>query len=292
MGSKRKSCYHIANIIEAHSKLSDKVFLDLFCGGFAVWEVFLKKWYKVIANDKNKYVIALLEKTINGKLDEKKCLQWVSREQFIHVLQHKDKYEDWYVWYVMCVWSFWNNQKYYLFSPEIERQKYSLYELVVNSKIDDFILKNFPRKYIEGILKQKDWHTRRMALKKVMTVMKDRNDLESLESLERLQSLERLERLGNVEFLSKNYDEVIIPEWAIVYCDPPYQWTAEYAIWWFYHHNFWEYMRKISKKNKVFISEYNAPEDFKCIFEFSQKSSLAWWSQSHNNQPKEKLFTI
>jgi hypothetical protein len=51
----------------------------------------------VIANDKNKYVIALLDQVINKKLDEKKCLEWVSREKFYDVIQNKDKYEDWYV---------------------------------------------------------------------------------------------------------------------------------------------------------------------------------------------------
>jgi hypothetical protein len=46
----------------------------------------------------------------------------------------------------------------------------------------------------------------------------------------------------------------------------------------------------LSKTNKVFVSEYTAPDDFKVIYEFSQKSCLQWWSQSHNNQPNEKLF--
>ena len=42
----------------------------------------------------------------------------------------------------------------------------------------------------------------------------------------------------------------------------------------------------------MFISEYTAPDDFKAIYNFSQKSTLWKWNQSHENQPNEKLFTI
>ena len=88
----------------------------------------------------------------------------------------------------------------------------------------------------------------------------------------------------------KSYDEVKIPKDAVVYCDPPYKWTATYAEWWFNHDKFWEYIRNLSKTNKVFVSEYSAPDDFRVIYEFSQKSCLQGWTQKHNNQPNEKLF--
>jgi adenine-specific DNA methylase len=141
MWSKNKSCFQIANIIEAYCPNNDKLLVELFCGWFAVWEVFLKKWYKVIANDKNKYIISLLDKVINGWLDEKKCLEWVSRKLFIDVRDNPNKYEDWYVWYLLQIWSFGNNQKWYLSWEELEIKKHSLYELVVNKKTDDFVQK-------------------------------------------------------------------------------------------------------------------------------------------------------
>lgn len=295
MGSKRKSASRISNVIEAYCPYNAKILVELFTGWFAVWEEFVKKWYKIIANDKNKYVIALLQKVIKEKLDEEKCLEWVSSLKFKDILKNPDKYDPWYVWYVGIIWSFGNNNKGYLFWQEMENKKRSLYDLVVNKKIDEFIEKNIPKKYIDWILRQSDWHSRRMALKKVLCGLKKRWDLESslqsLERLERLQSLQSLQSLEkNVEFLSSSYEEVVIPNNAIVYCDPPYQWTAEYSEGNFNHSKFWEYIRKISKTNKVFTSEYTAPADFKCIYEFSQKSSLAWGFQSHNNQPNEKLF--
>lgn len=53
---------------------------------------------------------------------------------------------------------------------------------------------------------------------------------------------------------------------------------------------FWEWVRKISKTNKIYISEYTAPEDFKPILEFTQKSTLQGGGQQHNSQPNECLF--
>ena len=45
--------------------------------------------------------------------------------------------------------------------------------------------------------------------------------------------------------------------------------------------------------HKVFISEYNAPKDFKCIWEKEVKSSLsANWKSGGNKNSTEKLFTL
>lgn len=293
MWSKRKSASKIVNIIEAYCPDNEKLVIELFTGWFAIWEEFLKKGYKVIANDKNKYVIALLDKMINWKPDEAKMLKWVSRKLFKDILENPNKYDEWYVWYVMCIWSFWNNQKDYLFWEENEINKKSLFELVVNKKVDELCKKIIPvEKYIKWILKQDNWHKRRMALKKVLRVLWDRKDLQRLQSLESLERLERLGKLNSIKFISWSYEKVEIPKNAIIYCDPPYKWTAEYSEWQFNHKEFWEYIRKISKTNKVFISEYTAPDDFKAIYNFSQKSTLWKWNQSHENQPNEKLFTI
>lgn len=180
MWSKNKSASRIVNVIEAYVPDNNKTVIELFTGWFAVWEEFLSKGYKVIANDKNKYVIALLDEVINKKLNETKCLEWVSREKFKDILQNPNNYEDWYVWYVMCIWSFWNNQKWYLFGEDNEIKKYSLYQLVVNKKVDDFIKQLMPQKYIDWIIKQDNWHKRRMALKKVLWVLKNRAGLERL----------------------------------------------------------------------------------------------------------------
>ena len=61
--------------------------------------------------------------------------------------------------------------------------------------------------------------------------------------------------------------QVEIPKGSVVYADPPYFGTKPISRQKFDTNEFWDYMREISKDNKVFISEQNAPDDFKCIWE-------------------------
>ena len=291
MWSKRKSSHKIKNIIKQYAK-EETVFVDLFAWGFAMGEVFLKDGYKVIANDLNKYVMALLHQTINKWLDEERCLKFVSRKEFTHILENKSKYEDWYVWYVMTLWSFWNNQISYLLWKDREAIYKKVYDMIVYKKVEKDIKGLLPKKYIDWILKQDDWHKRRIAFRKVWNVVhKKEFQIQSLERLQSLESLESLQSMQSLEVQSMDYREVDIPDNAIIYCDPPYSWTAEYSEWWFDSEVFREWAREKSKTHKLFVSEYNWPNDFDVVYEFSQKSSLCpTWTQSHNNQPNEKLF--
>ncbi|MBL85577.1 MAG: adenine methyltransferase [Winogradskyella sp.] len=82
--------------------------------------------------------------------------------------------------------------------------------------------------------------------------------------------------LEGVILSCKSYTELEIPENSIVYCDPPYASTTKYRDS-FDHDKFWEWCRQQSKLgHQVFISEYNAPEDFKCIWEKPAKTSFSW----------------
>jgi len=308
MWSKWKSARHIFNVINAFTKdRKENLLVDLFTWWFAISEIFIKEWWQTINNDKNKYVMALLEQTLDWLSDV--VFDWVSRKKFEDVIKNPWKYDDWYVWYIQCIWSFWNNQKNYLYWKDREEFKKQADDLVVRKEVGNIIKKELPKKYIDWILKQDSLVKRRIALNKVWKFLLKRwnnlyrqNELERLQNLERLQRLQNLERLQRLQRLQKDnikkiikwksYEEIEIPKDAIVYCDPPYKWTATYSEWWFNHDEFWEYIRILSKTNKVFISEYTAPNDFKAIYEFSQKSCLQWWSQSHNNQPNEKLFIL
>lgn len=155
-------------------------------------------------------------------------------------------------------------------------------------KIQDLIPddKNFnkgseTRKYLLKILNLKDWHTRRIGLLKISRALGTR-----IFELERLQQLERLE----VQLSTGNYDAVNIPAGAVIYCDPPYKGTAEYAEGQFNHDEFWGWAREKAKEHKIFISEYTAPDDFISVYSFDRKSRLQPGAQQHNNQPREKLF--
>jgi len=80
--------------------------------------------------------------------------------------------------------------------------------------------------------------------------------------------------LMNVSFSCYSYEEMPIPENAIIYCDPPYQGTTKYKDS-FDSEKFWDWVREISKKHVVYVSEYKAPDDFVCVWNSAAKSSLS-----------------
>jgi DNA adenine methylase len=93
--------------------------------------------------------------------------------------------------------------------------------------------------------------------------------------------------LQGVKLVHSNYLDLAIPPNSIIYCDPPYQNTTQY----FYkinHQEFWEWCRiKASKGHKVYISEYAAPDDFRCIWKDSIKTYIR---DKKDNTRIEKLF--
>ena len=99
------------------------------------------------------------------------------------------------------------------------------------------------------------------------------------------QFLKRIkENLKDIEFCCFDYKEMVIPSNSLIYCDPPYKGSRPYIgenkiI----HSEFWNWCReKVKEGHLVFVSEYEAPSDFECI-----------WSKevivSGNNIHKEKL---
>lgn len=86
-------------------------------------------------------------------------------------------------------------------------------------------------------------------------------------------------KMGNVKFIYSDYNkihEVIdIPRNSIVYCDPPYADTTKYFSG-FDSANFWQWAREMCYLgHEVYVSEYKAPDDFKCIWQTDVKSSLS-----------------
>ena len=76
---------------------------------------------------------------------------------------------------------------------------------------------------------------------------------------------------------------------CVVYCDPPYKNTTKYGNG-FDSDKFWDWARQLSKNNRVFVSEYEAPSDFQCIWEKEQVSSLT--KATGSKKAIEKLFKI
>jgi DNA adenine methylase len=106
-----------------------------------------------------------------------------------------------------------------------------------------------------------------------------------------LKQVSEFKYLEESVFLCGSYDEIEIPENAILYCDPPYASTKEYKDK-FDSVKFWEWCRTMAKKGRtLYISEYVAPDDFKCVWEMKKKDGMGTTIKGTKQNTKiEKLF--
>lgn len=96
--------------------------------------------------------------------------------------------------------------------------------------------------------------------------------------------------LHGVKFTVANYNSIVYPEGATVYCDPPYAGTTGYKSGAFDHAVFWDWAERLSHGRRVFVSEYTAPDNWTCVWEKDVASSLTKDTGSKRNV--ERLFTI
>ena len=103
----------------------------------------------------------------------------------------------------------------------------------------------------------------------------------------------QLPKMVGVQFENKDYTELEIPANSIIYCDIPYQGTKQYSTSKdFNHSKFWNWCREKAKQgHTIFVSEYNAPVDFECVWQKEAKSSLSANGKIGGNKLSvEKLF--
>lgn len=101
----------------------------------------------------------------------------------------------------------------------------------------------------------------------------------------------QIDKLKGCLFLNGRYNEIDIPDNSIIYCDIPYKDTKQYSYSKDFDHNkFWDWSRNMNRKgHSIFISEYNAPNDFNCIWSMQVTNSL---NTTKTYKPIEKLFTL
>lgn len=100
-------------------------------------------------------------------------------------------------------------------------------------------------------------------------------------------TMKQIDSIKNISFICGDYKDIVLKD-AVIYCDPPYQGTTKYSINSFDYNEFWDWCRKVSKDNWLFVSEYNAPDDFKCIW---YKTSLANFDCHRGNDTSKKIRT-
>lgn len=76
----------------------------------------------------------------------------------------------------------------------------------------------------------------------------------------------------------------------LIYIDPPYIGTTKYSIN-FDYDLFWDKVRELSINNDVYISEYTAPNDFKCVLQMEKIRGLRN-SKGEQIKTLEKLWRL
>lgn len=97
--------------------------------------------------------------------------------------------------------------------------------------------------------------------------------------------LKQAEHIKDVHYQCLDYQQIEV-ENALIYCDPPYECATGYKDK-FDHAAYWEWVRRMSKKNIVICSEYSAPPDFECIWSKELTTTL---DKNSRSKAVEKLY--
>ena len=233
MGSKNRIVNDILPII-LKEREPDQWFVDIFCGGCHVIE---NVPGKRIANDKNKYLIAM----------------WKG-------LQH-------------------DNNRPHIISKELYSKARTEYNNGTNIEFDDFMIGwigwmgSYNGRFFDGGYSGHD----------VGTTHRDyiSEQIRNTES--------QIINLKTVLFFNQDYQDFKFTQPCIIYCDIPYKNTKQYSTSRDFDHDvFWDWCRKLSDAgHKIFISEYQAPDDFECVWSKEITNSM---NQTKTYKPIEKLF--
>ena len=104
-------------------------------------------------------------------------------------------------------------------------------------------------------------------------------------------ALKQSPKIQGVQFVCDSYENLDF-ENCLIYCDPPYQGTSGYKTGLFDHDKFFDWCREQAKNNIVFVSEYNAPDDFECVWQGEIKTNFASSRKSATHNALEKLFRV
>lgn len=101
--------------------------------------------------------------------------------------------------------------------------------------------------------------------------------------------MKQVPALDGIDFRYCDYKDFSSFKNSLIYCDKPYDKTDKtYEDKKFNHDEFWDWVRKMSKNNVVLVSEFEAPEDFICIYE----KDLPITHARQKKKSTEKLFEI
>ena len=309
---------------------SGRVLIDAFAGGCAITHRALlsQKWQTVIANDINGKYPQLFADAMHGQYRDEK--RWISREDFER-LKSKDAFVA-CCWsfgnntrtymYSQAIEPYKRALHYAIvfddfapmqeLMPEVAQAVHdalqgqnNLHDRRITAR--NVIVKTLKRltgdNFAHPVIQNNPLYQTIRHTSKNTPSLNGLERLQSLERLERLQSLESLERLQSLESLeilerlqvtSLSYDEIDIPDGAVVYCDPPYH-GCDKRLYdgtakGFEHNAFYDWCVSVSKTNPIFISEYSIEDDrFEIVAEKQKMTSMS--SKTAFNVT-ERLYTV
>ena len=242
MGSKSRIAKYIVPIIQQYiDDMNCTTYIEPFVGGANIIDKI--KCERKIGSDKNKYLIALLQRVQSGKplLDE------VSKELY-------DK-----------VRTAFNN------GDTSEFQEWQVGNIG--------FLASYNGRWFDGGYAKTGYEKTKNGLRLRNYYQEAKNNI-----------LEQASDLEDIEFGWCDYKVYNNVSDCVIYVDPPYQGTKQYAnATKFDYDEFWQTMREWSKNNVVLVSEQNAPDDFVCIWEQEVSRSIKATDKSKST---EKLFEL
>lgn len=279
-----------------------ETFVDLFAGGCAITHAAMlsHKYKRFICNDISD-VPRLFFDAVSGRYHDE--TRWISREDFFRLKDTEP--------YIRYCWSFGNNGEDYLYSKEIEPYKRACHYLVMFRDGKEFarLCPEVAEAVFEALDDIEDTKERRVMLGRAVVRWLKANgndDMVNNNPLYRschtrkdtktrpkgtirdIQSLQSLQRLQRLQIYQLDYQQVEIPEGAVVYCDIPYIGTAGDNGTEFDHERFYEWVD--TRSYPVFVSEYTMPSDrFAPIYKIGKNALMS--NQGVTKKMTECVFT-
>lgn len=105
-------------------------------------------------------------------------------------------------------------------------------------------------------------------------------------------ALKQSPNIQGVNFICESFLNLTFNN-VVIYCDPPYRGTTSYKTESFPYEKFYDWCRLMKLKgNRIFVSEYNMPDDFIQVWQGEIKTNFASSRTKATHNAIEKLFTL
>lgn len=270
VGSKKKISKKIVEIIKQNFG-TDKTIYDLFGGGGAITFECLINGLDVVYNDIDLLIGQAIQLVIDSDRDFLKELI-ISRDEFYAIKLKEDKTPEDKL--KLLVNSFGNNERSYLYSRKYSDAKYVL-AMEIIQKHDCF-----------------SGYKQTSTFRDVVDKVPELHRIEVLERLEQILQLQNTTSINDFTVNNNSYEHYSDITDSILYLDPEYKSSTQkmYSADRLNVEKFYQWCIELSKSNIVLISEYDMPEEFKCVFEFNKTKSK--FKGSSKSKKYEKLFMV